>query len=225
MSHKSHSIVIIESIHSDFESPKDKHAGLFDYWRSVTMFLAPFFSVANHRLPHRIVASLAPPFFFPEFRRVYADLKGPLLILTTLAFVLFYGLYDPDRHVVSDMLTAIKLTFGYWVTFTLFAHFLSYFCQTCLTLLQLLSSVGYSLSGHCLVLLIAEILHQEDSHSVFIFMMTVLGGLATGRFILIVLLRTAGPAQRLVMGSTLACIHIMHLVYLHYACMRKTFQV
>lgn len=225
MSHKGHSVITIESLDSGFEMLLCKEGSLIDYCYNVCLFLRPYFSVANHRLPYRLLSSMAPPLFFPEFRRVYSDIKGPVFVVALLALILLYGLHSPDRTLAGELLVTTKLTLGYWFCFSLLAFFLGYFCQTFLTLTQLLSISGYSLTGHCLVLLIAEILHQEESHSVFFFLTTVFGGLATCRLVMIMLARTAGPAQRLLICSTLACIHLMHLVYIHLACMRNKFDV
>ena len=216
-----HSTITIESIDSEFVPPQHKNAKLKDYLAKISSFLIPYFSVPNKRIPHRLVSSLAPPFFFKEFRRVYSDMKGPVLILLFLSFILFYGLLSPERSLISNIFLILKLTFGYWIFFSIMAFFLGYFCETCLTLSQYFSISGYSLTGHCFVLVIAEILHQEESNSIFLFLLTVFGGLATGRLIVIILARTPKPAQRLLICSCLACIHLMHLVYIHYAFMRR----
>ncbi|XP_047498396.1 protein YIPF3-like [Penaeus chinensis] len=225
MSHKGHSIVTIESLDSGFEPRTYKQTSPLDYFTDTLLLVRPYFRVANRRLPHRVLSSMAPPLFFPEFRRVYSDLKGPLLIMVSLASILLYGLYSPERTLMWDIAATAKLTVGYWLGLSVLAFFLGYFCQTNLTLPQFLSITGYSLTGHCLVLLIAEVLHQEENHGVFFFLTTVFGGLATGRLVIIILARTPGPAQRLVMCSVLACVNLMHLIYIHFACMRNKFQI
>lgn len=223
MSEKDHTVVTIESIDSDFKAPTRKRASVLEYYKSVHTFLKPYFLVANHHLPHRFLSSLAPPIIFPEFKRVYSDLKGPLLILITLFFILFYGAYDAERGVISTSVSCIKLTFVYWLVFSLLAFALGHICETCLTRSQLLSISGYSLTGHCVVLLIAEVLHQEESHQVFLVLLTIFGGLSTGRLAIIMLARTPGPAQRLIMCSSLASINLLHLIYIHFAAMRQKF--
>jgi len=223
MSGKDHTVVTIESIDSDFIGPSCKRASSLEYLESVYTFLNPYFAVANHHLPHRFLSSMAPPIIFPEFKRVYSDLKGPLLILLTLFFILFYGAYDTERGVISTTVSCFKLTFVYWLVFSFMAFLLGHICETCLTRSQLLSISGYSLTGHCVVLLIAEILHQEENHQVFMVLLTVFGGLSTGRLAIIMLARTPGPVQRLIMCSSLASINLLHLIYIHFACMRQKF--
>ncbi|XP_045594850.2 protein YIPF3 [Procambarus clarkii] len=225
MSHKGHSVVTIESIDSNLEMLLPKLGSVTDYCYSIFSFIRPYYSVSNTKLPYRILSSLAPPIVFPEFRRVHSDMKGPSLVVAMLALILMYGIHSPNRTLVVELLITAKLSLGYWLGFSFVAFFLCYFSQTCLTLSQLVSISGYSLTGHCVVLLIAEVLHQENSHSVFFFLTTVFGGLATARLVIIILARTPGPAQRLLICSTLACIHLMHLIYIHFACMRKKFEI
>lgn len=224
MSHKSHSIVTIESIHPG-ETSIRSGVSAWDWLQNTVKYGRPYFSVSNNRIPHRIFSSMAPPFFSPEFKRVYSDLKGPLIIVAVLAGILFYGLHNPQKTLIAELIATVKLTVGYWLGFSFLAFFLGYFCQTSLSFSQLLSITGYSLTGHCLVLFIAEVLHQEESHGIFFFLTTVFGGLATGRLAIIMLARTPGPGQRFVMCSTLACIHLMHLIYIHFAFMRGTLSV
>lgn len=225
MSHKCHSVVTIESIEPEIVTSIHSRSSLYQYLLSIGRYVKPYFSVANNRIPSRILSSMAPPLFFPEFQRVYSDMKGPSVIVILLAGILLYGLHSPQRTIMTEVLVTAKLTVGYWLSFSFLAFFLGYFCETNLKFSQLLSITGYSLTGHCVVLLIAEVLHQEESHSVFFFLTTVFGGLATGRLTIIMLARTPGPGQRLVMCSTLACIHLMHLIYIHFAFMRKQFSV
>ncbi|XP_042237455.1 protein YIPF3-like [Homarus americanus] len=224
MSHKGHSVLTIESIESSQEV-QQRRGSVTNYCYSVWFNLRPYFSVANNKLPYRVFSSMVPPLFFPEFRRVYSDMKGPTCVVMTLALILLYGLHSPHRTLAGELLVTAKLTVGYWFCISFVAFMLGYFCQTSLTPSQLVSITGYSLTGHCLVLLTAEVLHQEDSHSAFFFLTTVFGGLATGRMNMIVLARTPGPAQRLLMCSTLASIHLMHLIYIHFACMRNKFDI
>lgn len=182
-------------------------------------------ALVRHGVTKRVAMSLVPPLVYPEYRRVYSDLKGPLLIVATLAAIILYGLHDPRRSLTWEFVTTVRLTVGYWLGFSLLAFLMGRCFSTSLSLAQLLALAGYSLTGHCLVLLGAELLHQEESHTVFFLLTTVFGGLATGRLVLLVLFHTPQPPHRLLLGSSLASIHLMHLIYIHFACMRRKFSV
>lgn len=179
----------------------------------------------GHGVPQRVAMSLMPPLVYPEYRRVYSDLKGPLLVVTTLAAIILYGLHDPRQSLVWELVTTLRLTVCYWLGFSLLAFLMGRCFSTSLSLTQLLSLAGYSLTGHCLVLFGAELLHQEESHTVFFLLTIVFGGFATGRLVLLVLFHTPQPPHRLLLGSSLASIHLMHLIYIHFACMRRKFSV
>lgn len=166
MSHKCHSVVTIESISPDSGSRTTQMSSI-DHLLTLCKYVKPYFTVSNRRIPRRIVSSMAPPLVFPEFQRVYSDMKGPVIIVSLLAVILLYGLHSPQRTLVMEVLATAKLTVGYWLGFSFLAFLLGYFCQTNLSFSQMLSISGYSLTGHCMVLLTAEVIHQEESHSIF----------------------------------------------------------
>lgn len=223
MAFRGHSSITIESL--DIHPKTGVHKSAVTSCSSVWNDVVQLFSVDNCTLPHRLLTSLVPPVGFSKYRNVYTDLKVPVLLVTVLTATLIYGLRTPQHSLPILLLTATKYTFGYWLGFTALASILGYLCSTRLTPLQLLSITGYSLTGHTLVLLVAELLHQEDSHTVFFLLTTVFGGLATGRMMAVVLVCTPRPPHRLLLGSTLASIHLMHLVFIHFAFMRKKFAV
>lgn len=181
--------------------------------------------ISVHGVPQRVLLSLMPPVVYPEYQQVYSDIRGPLLVVATLATILLYGLHNPGQALAWELLTTAKLSVGYWLGFTVLAFLLGRCFGTTLSLAQLAALAGYSLTGHCLVLLGAELLHQEESHTLFFLLTTMFGGLATGRLVLLVLVHTPRPPHRLLMGSSLASIHLMHLIYIHFACMRRKFDV
>lgn len=219
MAYRGHSSVTIES-----KTP-DKRISLMHSCSSIWHTVVVLFSVANHTLPHRLLTSLVPPLGFSRCRNVYTDLKGPVLVLVMLTAILVYGLMSSERTLATALLAATKLTFGYWLGFSALASILGFLFSTRLSPLQLLAISGYSLTGHCLVLLVAELLHQEDNPNLFFLLTTVFGGLATGRLVAVTLTCTPKPPHRLLLGSTLASIHLMHLVYIHFACMKNKFAV
>lgn len=223
MALRNHSAVTVDSTDSDQDLLLPEHSPTS---HSADNTWSPIRRVILVRdVPHRILLSLVPPLIYPEYQQVYSDLRGPLFVVTTLATIILYGLHNPGQALAWELLTTTKLSLGYWLGFSLLAFLLGHCFGTTLSLPQLASLAGYSLTGHCLVLLGAELLHQEESHAVFFLLTTLFGGLATGRLILLVLARTPQPPHRLLMGSSLASIHLMHLIYIHFACMRRKFNV
>ncbi|MGH0178017.1 UNVERIFIED_CONTAM: hypothetical protein FKN15_076322 [Acipenser sinensis] len=74
--------------------------------------------------------------------------------------------------------TAIGTCFGYWIGVSSFIYFLAYLCNAQITMLQMLSLLGYGLFGHCVVLFVTYSVHF---HSLFYILWLVIGGLSTLR--------------------------------------------
>jgi len=78
--------------------------------------------------------------------------------------------------------------------------------------------MGYGLFGHAITLLVCE----AGSDTWFMPLMTFIGGLSCLRILIILLARTPVPACRFVLCTPVAIIHLMYLIYLHFAIMKTT---
>ncbi|XP_074253946.1 protein YIPF3 isoform X2 [Saimiri boliviensis] len=74
--------------------------------------------------------------------------------------------------------------------------------------------IGYGLFGHCIVLFITYNIHL---HALFYLFWLLVGGLSTMRMVAVLVSRTVGPTQRLLLCGTLAALHMLFLLYLHFA--------
>ncbi|NP_001400973.1 protein YIPF3 isoform 3 [Mus musculus] len=83
-----------------------------------------------------------------------------------------------------------------------------------ITMLQMLALLGYGLFGHCIVLFITYNIHL---HALFYLFWLLVGGLSTLRMVAVLVSRTVGPTQRLLLCGTLAALHMLFLLYLHFA--------
>lgn len=110
--------------------------------------------------------------------------------------------------------TAIGTCFGYWLGVSSFIYFVAYLCNSQITMLQTLSLLGYGLFGHCIVLLITYNIHF---HSLFYIFWLVIGGMSTLRMVAVLLSRTVGQTQRLILCGILVALHMLFLLYLHFA--------
>ncbi|XP_021115428.1 protein YIPF3 isoform X2 [Heterocephalus glaber] len=110
--------------------------------------------------------------------------------------------------------TAIGTCFGYWLGVSSFIYFLAYLCNAQITMLQMLALLGYGLFGHCIVLFITYNIHL---HALFYLFWLLVGGLSTLRMVAVLVSRTVGPTQRLLLCGTLAALHMLFLLYLHFA--------
>ncbi|OXB65424.1 hypothetical protein ASZ78_005051 [Callipepla squamata] len=152
----------------------------------------------------------------PYFDKIAGELYGPLMLVFTLVAILLHGMKTSDTIIREGTLmgTAIGTCFGYWLGVSSFIYFLAYLCNAQITMVQMLSLLGYGLFGHCITLLVTYNIHF---HSLFYVFWLVVGGLSTLRMVAVLVSRTVGHTQRLILCGTLAALHMLFLLYLHFA--------
>uniref|UniRef100_A0A8B9HNT7 Protein YIPF3 n=1 Tax=Astyanax mexicanus TaxID=7994 RepID=A0A8B9HNT7_ASTMX len=159
---------------------------------------------------------LRPYFDVEPIQKVAGELYGPMMLVFTLVAILLHGMKTSGTVIREGTLmgTAIGTCFGYWLGSSSFIYFLAYLCNAQITMLQMLSLLGYGLFGHCVVLFITYNVHF---HSLFYILWLVIGGLSTLRMVAVLISRTVGQTPRLIMCGTLAALHMLFLLYLHFA--------
>ncbi|KAM6083611.1 protein YIPF3 isoform 2-T2 [Theristicus caerulescens] len=145
------------------------------------------------------------PYFDVEPVQVRARLLESMIPVKMINF--------PQRE-GTLMGTAIGTCFGYWLGVSSFIYFLAYLCNAQITMVQMLSLLGYGLFGHCITLFVTYNIHF---HSLFYVFWLVVGGLSTLRMVAVLVSRTVGHTQRLILCGTLAALHMLFLLYLHFA--------
>ncbi|OXB76591.1 UNVERIFIED_CONTAM: hypothetical protein H355_014482 [Colinus virginianus] len=153
---------------------------------------------------------------FAVTQKIAGELYGPLMLVFTLVAILLHGMKTSDTIIREGTLmgTAIGTCFGYWLGVSSFIYFLAYLCNAQITMVQMLSLLGYGLFGHCITLLVTYNIHF---HSLFYVFWLVVGGLSTLRMVAVLVSRTVGHTQRLILCGTLAALHMLFLLYLHFA--------
>lgn len=138
------------------------------------------------------------------------------MLVFTLVAILLHGMKTSDTIIREGTLmgTAIGTCFGYWLGVSSFIYFLAYLCNAQITMVQMLSLLGYGLFGHCITLFVTYNIHF---HSLFYIFWLVIGGLSTLRMVAVLVSRTVGHTQRLILCGTLAALHMLFLLYLHFA--------
>uniref|UniRef100_A0A2R8PDJ9 Protein YIPF3 n=1 Tax=Callithrix jacchus TaxID=9483 RepID=A0A2R8PDJ9_CALJA len=159
---------------------------------------------------------LRPYFDVEPAQKIAGELYGPLMLVFTLVAILLHGMKTSDTIIREGTLmgTAIGTCFGYWLGVSSFIYFLAYLCNAQITMLQMLALLGYGLFGHCIVLFITYNIHL---HALFYLFWLLVGGLSTMRMVAVLVSRTVGPTQRLLLCGTLAALHMLFLLYLHFA--------
>ncbi|KAL3841565.1 hypothetical protein ACJMK2_019688 [Sinanodonta woodiana] len=181
--------------------------------------LRPYFNVEPHEVRSRLLYSLFPQKPTDHRQRVPRELYGPLMVIFTMIALLLLQMKTADHKVEEGTLmgTAFGVCFTYWIGASSFVWFLCYVCNCHMTMLQILSMMGYGLFGHCIVIFLGTIIHTSHDHLFFYILWTVFGGISTLRMVCIVISRTHGQTQRMIICVVIAALHLLFLLYLHFA--------
>lgn len=178
--------------------------------------LRPYFDVEPIQVRNRLIESMIPVRMINFPQKIAGELYGPMMLVFTLVAILLHGMKTSGTVIREGTLmgTAIGTCFGYWLGVSSFIYFLAYLCNAQITMLQMLSLLGYGLFGHCVVLFVTYNVHF---HSLFYILWLVIGGLSTLRMVAALLSRTVGQTPRLILCGTVAALHMLFLLYLHFA--------
>ncbi|KAM6915826.1 protein YIPF3 [Xenentodon cancila] len=178
--------------------------------------LRPYFDVEPVQVRSRLMESLIPVRMINFPQKIAGELYGPLMLVFTLVAILLHGMKTSGTVIREGTLmgTAIGTCFGYWLGVSSFIYFLAYLVNAQITMLQMLSLLGYGLFGHCVVLLVTYNIHF---HFLFYVLWLLIGGLSTLRMVAALLSRTVGQTPRLLLCGMLSLLHMSFLLYLHFS--------
>ncbi|GAB1605168.1 protein YIPF3-like isoform X1 [Argonauta hians] len=181
--------------------------------------LRPYFDVQPYQVRTRLIDSLIPRKSGLQVQNVPHELYGPTMVIFTLIALLLFQMKSSGHQVQEGTLmgTSFLVCFSYWIGASSVISLLSYLCNIPVTMTQVLSMLGYGLFGHCIVVFLSTITHTSHSHILFYLLWALFGGLSTARMAFIVLSRTSGHSQRIIVCSAVAILHLSFLLYLHFA--------
>ncbi|KAK7878322.1 hypothetical protein WMY93_031039 [Mugilogobius chulae] len=198
-----------------WEAGKRQASKAFNLYANIDI-LRPYFDVEPAQVRARLLESLIPVRMVSFPQKVAGELYGPLMLVFTLVAILLQGMKTSNTEIIGGTLmgTAIGTCFGYWLCVSALVYFLAYLVNAQITMLQTLALLGYGLFGHCLVLFITYNIHF---HFLFFFLWLLIGGLSTLRMVLVLMSRTVGQTPRLVLCGSVAALHLLFLLYLHFS--------
>lgn len=179
------------------------------------------FMVPPGDLPRRMFISLVPP-IGERYRYVYVDFLGPSIALLLMAGMLHYGHASKLPSAAADTSPTEALLF-YAIFMPAIAYILTSLAKAAVTLSEMIALLGYGLFGHVFTLAASLLLYDEESNIFFFLCLTVFGGLSALRIALVLLASIPVPAARLLVCSFVATVHLLSLVFLHFAYMHRTF--
>lgn len=181
--------------------------------------LRPYFDVEPQDVMKRSLQSMIPKRPSATPIKVVTELYGPSMLVLTLIALILNEMKSSGHTVREGTLigTAFGTCFGYWLGCGSLIWIISYVCNTHISYLQLLSMLGYSLTGHNLIVLLSSIVHTSHDHMLFYFLWGTFGGLTTLRMMSILVSRTHGPTQKLIVCGTIVLFNLSSMLYLHFA--------
>ncbi|XP_077968541.1 protein YIPF3-like [Styela clava] len=198
------------------QSGRQQARRIFDLYGNIDI-LRPYFDVEPKILANRLLYSFVPVRSLATPQKIPSELYGPLMTVFTMVAILLMTMKASGTVLQQGTLmgTAFGICFGYWVGVSGFMYFLAYLCNTYISLVQCLSLLGYGMVSHCIILLCGHITHY--THTMFYLLWLTLAGAAASRMITIMLSRTVGNSQRILLCASIACLHMLFLLYLHFA--------
>lgn len=220
---KSHSVIFVGNDQTPTKTLSNgwKVSKLPTKWSLLSSIKLNFMVPPSH-LPHRIFVSLVPPFLGEEYRHVYVDFLGPSLALLLMASILHYGHATKLPSAASNT-SPTEVLLLYAVLMPLATYALSSLCWATVNLTEMIALLGYGMFGHVFTLAVSLIFYQEESNTFFFFCLVIFGGLSALRVAVVLLTSIPVPAARLVVCSLVATVHLLSLVFLHFAYMHRTF--
>jgi tryptophan-rich sensory protein len=184
--------------------------------------LRPYYDVEPREVRSRLLRSLVPRLTVNvegKYPKVPRELYGPTMLVFTLIAMLLYQMKSSGHTVQEGTLmgTAFATCFGYWFGIASLVWVLGYVCSTRITMTQILNLLGYALFGHCIVLFLTTLIHPSHSHLLFYILWLSFGGLATLKMATVLMSRTPGRSQKLTICAVIVVIHLLFLLYLHFA--------
>ncbi|XP_076471130.1 protein YIPF3-like [Babylonia areolata] len=181
--------------------------------------LRPYFNVEPWEVRKRLFLSLIPQKPTSQRQEVARELYGPVMVVLTMIALLLYQMKTADHRVADGTLmgSALGVCFTYWLGTSGLVWLLAYVCSVRITMVQILSMIGYGMFGHCIVLFLGTVIHTSHDHLFFYLLWAVVGGLSTLRMVCIIMSRASGKTERIVVMATIAALHMLFLLYLHFA--------
>lgn len=201
-----------------WEAGKSQAAKAWSIYGNIDL-LRPYFDVEPSDVIKRCVQAFIPKPPTTKPLKVVTELYGPTMLVMTLIALLLFEMKSAGHTVREGTLigTAFGICFGYWLGCGSLVWLSAYICNTHISYLQILSMMGYALTGHCIVVFLSTVVHTAHDHIYFYIVFGLFGGLTTLRMVSILISRTHGPSQKLTVCLLMAGFNLLSLLYLHFA--------
>uniref|UniRef100_A0A0K0D4E9 Protein YIPF n=1 Tax=Angiostrongylus cantonensis TaxID=6313 RepID=A0A0K0D4E9_ANGCA len=146
------------------------------------------------------------------------DLYGPSMVVLTMVALLLFNMKSSGYVVQNGTLmgTSFLACFGSWLSLSGVLYVLCFLLGAEIQMLQLLSVFGYSLTSHCMVLLLTSIYHTSHDHLWFFILVGIFCIPSSIRMSLLVSTNAHIRSHRVVLAGAALALHTILILYLHF---------
>ncbi|CAB3411394.1 unnamed protein product [Caenorhabditis bovis] len=198
-----------------WEAGSKQFKDTFNSYGRIDLF-RPYFDVEPAEVRNRLIRSFIPR--KPSQISVSPDLYGPTMIILTMVALLLYNMKASGIVIQNGTLmgTAMFTCFGSWILIAGGIYITCFLLSAEMPFLSILSTFGYSLTSHCVLLLLTSLFHPSHDH---LFFFVLLGSLCLPsalRMALIVCNHSRLPANRMILIGVSIAAHLLLITYLHF---------
>ncbi|KAL6735646.1 hypothetical protein Aduo_006064 [Ancylostoma duodenale] len=201
--------------HMVWEAGSKQMKDTFKSYGRIDIF-RPYFDVEPSQVRIRLLRSFVPR--RPSQMNASPDLYGPSMVVLTMVALLLFNMKSSGYVVQNGTLmgTSFFTCFGSWLALSGVLYVLCFLLGAEISMLELVSVFGYSLTSQCLVLLLTSIYHTSHDHLFFFVLVGVCCVPSAVRMGLLVCMHARIPSHRLILVGAAIGLHTMLIMYLHF---------
>ncbi|EYC44032.1 hypothetical protein Y032_0473g2082 [Ancylostoma ceylanicum] len=211
----SFSVSIIIAALQVWEAGSKQMKDTFKSYGRIDIF-RPYFDVEPSQVRIRLLRSFVPR--RPSQMNASPDLYGPSMVVLTMVALLLFNMKSSGYVVQNGTLmgTSFFACFGSWLALSGVLYVLCFLLGAEISMLELVSVFGYSLTSQCLVLLLTSIYHTSHDHLFFFVLVGICCIPSAVRMGLLVCRHARIPSHRLILVGAAIGLHTMLILYLHF---------
>ncbi|EYC44034.1 hypothetical protein Y032_0473g2082 [Ancylostoma ceylanicum] len=201
--------------HMVWEAGSKQMKDTFKSYGRIDIF-RPYFDVEPSQVRIRLLRSFVPR--RPSQMNASPDLYGPSMVVLTMVALLLFNMKSSGYVVQNGTLmgTSFFACFGSWLALSGVLYVLCFLLGAEISMLELVSVFGYSLTSQCLVLLLTSIYHTSHDHLFFFVLVGICCIPSAVRMGLLVCRHARIPSHRLILVGAAIGLHTMLILYLHF---------
>ncbi|KJH50908.1 Yip1 domain protein [Dictyocaulus viviparus] len=201
--------------HMMWEAGSKQMKDTFTSYGRIDLF-RPYFDVEPSQIRIRIFRSFIPhrhSQLLPS-----PDLYGPSMVVLTMVALLLFNMKSSGYVVQNGTLmgTSFFACFGSWLLLSGLLYVFCFLLGAEIQMLQLLSIFGYSLTSHCVVLLLTSIYHTSHDHLYFFVLVGIFCVPSSLRMSFLVSMNARISSHRMVLAGGAFVLHTALILYLHF---------